>query len=760
MDRRSKEFGKFCFYFFVFTSIIFFFISKELYAQGISAVWVNEGGDKVTQEELRVGQPNGRAVINHIWDGSKVTIKGARNEVVNFNIVIEAATQQTNGVTVSFNTLTGPGGAVIQSISTSGDGVFNWVGRPIELFYIRYLQIRGLSHFGYETYDERHIPERLRRPWTGEGYGSGTWEDRPDHDKYYPDIAVPLELESPFTIEAERNQSIWVDIYIPKTAAAGLYTGNVTIDETGGSTHTIPVELTVYEFTLPDIPTCKTMLYLDGGNINERRFGIGHNWVQGENEPLAKLIQDRHFLIAHRHKISLIGDDSWINSDYTAEDHPADNSAARLDGSFFTSVNGYDGPGVNTGNNVYSVGTYGGWQSWGDAEAHMREHSDNWVNWFETNSPETEYFLYLIDESSDYEQIETWSQWLENNPGPGNRLKSMATISLPRAVDNTPTLKIPASVSTIGIPSQWETPAYQYSHDPNRRFFLYNGSRPAGGGWMTEDDGVALRVNAWIQFKKHINRWFYWESTYYNDFQAGGGRLDVFESAHTFGSLSDTSIVRGETGYNYSNGDGVLFYPGTDSVFPGSSYGVNGPFASLRMKQWRRGLQDHDYLTLASAINPIAVQGIVNTIIPKVVWEVGVQDTTDPTWVRCDISWSNNPDVWEEARDSLAQIILRGDSAGIGENPYILSPNVPNPFDRTTTINYTILQDGILKLSIYDVIGREVKILLDGYVPIGTYQIEWDGTDSKGTRVTNGTYFCQLRGEDRGASTKKMILMK
>jgi hypothetical protein len=759
MKKRLKEVVKLRFYFLVFKLMIISLISKELYAQGISAVWVNEGGDKVTQEELRVGQPNGRAVINHIWDGSTVTIKGAKNEVINFNIVIEAATQQANGVTVSFNTLTGPGGAVIQSTPTSGDGVFNWVGRPIELFYIRYLQIRGLSHFGYETYDERHIPERMRRPWTGEGIGSGTWEDRPDHDKYYPDIAVPLELASPFTIDAERNQSIWVDIYIPKTAAAGLYTGTVTINETGGPTRTIPVELTVYDFTLPDIPTCKTMLVLSGGEINERYFGIGNNWVQGDNELLAKLIQDRHFLIAHRHKISIIGDASWINSDYTSEDHPAESFAERLEGSFFTSTNGYDGPGVNTGNNVYSVKTYGIPNSW-KSDTAMRRHSDAWVNWFETNSPETEYFLYLIDESHDYQQIEIWSQWLENNPGPGHRLKSMATISLPIAVDSTPTLKIPASVSTIGIPSHWETAAYEYSHDPNRRFFLYNGSRPAGGGWMTEDDGVALRVNAWIQFKKHINRWFYWESTYYNDFQAGGGRVDLFESARTFGSLTDTSLIRGETGYNYSNGDGVLFYPGTDSVFPGSSYGVNGPFASLRMKQWRRGLQDHDYLTLASAIDPIAVQGIVNTIIPQVVWEVGVQDTTDPTWVRCNISWSNDPDVWEEARDSLAQIILRGDSSGIGENPYLLSPNVPNPFDQTTTINYTILREGILKLAIYDIIGREVKVLLDGYVPIGAYQIVWDGTDSKGTIVPSGTYFYQIKGKDGSASAKKMIFLR
>ena len=148
---------------------------------------------------------------------------------------------------------------------------------------------------------------------------------------------------------------------------------------------------------------------------------------------------------------------------------------------------------------------------------------------------------------------------------------------------------------------------------------------------MTEDDGVSLRVNAWIQFKKHINRWVYWESTYYNDYQAGGGRVDLFQSAHTYGSFSDVDPVRGETGYNYSNGDGVLFYPGTDRLFPASSYDVNGPFVSLRMKYWRRGLQDHDYLSMAAAIDPAAVEEIVNRIIPKVVWEVGVTDTTDPT---------------------------------------------------------------------------------------------------------------------------------
>jgi hypothetical protein len=627
----------------------------------ISAVWANSGEDKVTQDELRVGNPNGRKVLNRLWDGTKIILSGAKNEVVDFNMILEASTQTATGVSVSFNTLTGPGGVTINSIPTSGNGVFNWVNRPIELFYVRYLQIKGLSVLSYSLYDERHVPLRMRRPWTGEGIAvpGTTWQDRPDHDKFYPDIAVPLELVPSFNIAAGKNQAIWSDIYIPKNVPAGVYQGNVTITE-GANIKTVPVELTVYNFALPDKPSAKTMVAYGGENVNNRFFG--QSWITGANTSKAKAIQDRYFFLAHRHKISLIGDDSFISGDMdNTVDHPSPNFAARLQDSFFTAANGYDGPGVNVGNGVYSVGTYGEWylygNKWGDTQAHVWQHSDAWVNWFDQNAPGVEYFLYLIDESTNYPQIEQWSQWLKNNPGPGSRLKSFATIPLPIAVVNTPTLEMPASVFWNGTSADWEAPALQYSNDPVKRFYMYNGRRPGSGSSAIEDDGVAMRELAWGQYKKHINRWFYWEATYYNDFQDGGGIVDLFNSAHTFGSISGTDGIVGETGFNYSTGDGVLLYPGTDKLFPGSSYGVDGPFASLRLKYWRRGLQDYDYLTLAQQIDPAAVQAIVSSMVPKVLWEYGVSSLSDPTWVRTDISWPTDPDAWESARVQLASII-------------------------------------------------------------------------------------------------------
>ncbi len=157
---------------------------------------------------------------------------------------------------------------------------------------------------------------------------------------------------------------------------------------------------------------------------------------------------------------------------------------------------------------------------------------------------------------------------------------------------------------------------------------MYNGSRPGSGSFMTEDDGVALRELPWGQYKKKINRWFYWNSTYYHDFQNGGGDTNLFSQAQTFGGPPHLDDDYGQTAGDYGNGDGVLLYPGTDAVFPANSYGVEGPIASLRLKAWRRGIQDADYLALAAARNPAAVDEIVNQMVPKVLWEVGVHNVS------------------------------------------------------------------------------------------------------------------------------------
>lgn len=619
-----------------------------------TVVWANTGGDKVTQDEHRASN-DPSAVLNSVWDGEHINIFGAKNEVVVFNLIIESPDQATNGVSIVFDQLNGPDGATIGSIPAQGNGVFNWIDRNIELFYVRYLEIKGLSLLSYETYDERHIPERLRRPHN-QDEGTGTWEDRPDHNKFYPDIAVPLELVPTFDIVAGQNQSIWVDLYIPKDAVTGIYQGELSVQIDGATAHTVPVELNVRDFTLPDVPSAQTMLYMGYEDINQRYLGDPYP----EDQAAVTALQGIHFMMAHRHRISMIGDEL---SNEEGRDQPSAPWLPRLDGSLYTADNGYEGPGVGVGNGVYSIGTYGSWGWQDEDEAAMWEHADNWVNWFDANAPNTDYFLYLIDESEDFPQTEQWANWITTNPDVGSRLMSFATIALPDAVANTPSLNIAASWSSVGLADIWQQAADTLIQDPNKRAYMYNGQRPNSGSFAIEDDGIALRQIAWTQYKMNIDRWFFWESTYYNDYQGATGETNVFQNASTFGGFDEVDPILGETGWNYSNGDGVLFYPGTDLVYPDESYGVMGPFASLRMKQWRRGIQDVDYLTLAASIDPERVAQLVETMIPSVLWEVGVEDPNEPSWVLTDISWSTDPDVWEAARAELADIIEGGSSS-------------------------------------------------------------------------------------------------
>src|SRR3989442_3122059 len=88
-------------------------------APGITAIWANSGEDKVTRDELRATR--GANVKNAVWDGAKVALFGARNEVVAFNLVLEAGSSGVAQVSVSFNKLTGPSGSTIASVPASGN---------------------------------------------------------------------------------------------------------------------------------------------------------------------------------------------------------------------------------------------------------------------------------------------------------------------------------------------------------------------------------------------------------------------------------------------------------------------------------------------------------------------------------------------------------------------------------------------------------------------------------------------------------------
>jgi hypothetical protein len=83
--------------------------------------------------------------------------------------------------------------------------------------------------------------------------------------------------------------------------------------------------------------------------------------------------------------------------------------------------------------------------------------------------------------------------------------------------------------------------------------------------------------------------------------------------------------------------------------------------------------------------------------------------------------------------------------------------NSPNPFRGTTRISYDLPVRSKVYLSIYDIGGRQVRRLADGWQDAGRYGLIWDGRDKRGRACPTGVYFCSLKTEDQDA-VRKMLL--
>ncbi len=88
-----------------------------------------------------------------------------------------------------------------------------------------------------------------------------------------------------------------------------------------------------------------------------------------------------------------------------------------------------------------------------------------------------------------------------------------------------------------------------------------------------------------------------------------------------------------------------------------------------------------------------------------------------------------------------------------------LSPNYPNPFNPSTTIQYELKQASKVTLKIYNLLGQEVRTLVNAQKLSGSHSVIWDGKNNHGQRVTSGVYFYRLQAGDF-VKTRKMVLVK
>jgi hypothetical protein len=97
-------------------------------------------------------------------------------------------------------------------------------------------------------------------------------------------------------------------------------------------------------------------------------------------------------------------------------------------------------------------------------------------------------------------------------------------------------------------------------------------------------------------------------------------------------------------------------------------------------------------------------------------------------------------------------------SGNINENlTFSLSQNYPNPFNPSTLIRYSVAREGFVKIAVYDIVGREVGLLVNNNKLAGNYQVEFDSKDFSG--LSTGVYYYKIEASGF-TDIKKMILIK
>ena len=92
-------------------------------------------------------------------------------------------------------------------------------------------------------------------------------------------------------------------------------------------------------------------------------------------------------------------------------------------------------------------------------------------------------------------------------------------------------------------------------------------------------------------------------------------------------------------------------------------------------------------------------------------------------------------------------------------NKFSLYQNHPNPLSPITTLRYDLPEDALVNITIYDMMGRVVKTLINDQQTAGYRSIQWNATNNAGSSVSAGIYLYMIQAGDF-RQTKKMVLLK
>jgi hypothetical protein len=565
---------------------------------GVAAVWAVSDGEKVERDDL--AHPLKRK--NVVWDGRTVRLTAARNEVVAFQAIVEADAAGIRSLSASLPELRRRGGRETIVYSRPATDPTLSAGRPIQLFSVHYMNVITETH----------------ADWVWKPGSRGAPRDTIG---WKPVQLVPENARSgrggfPLAIAPGLAQSLWIEVYVRRDLPAGVYDGTLTL-AADGQTTALPVELRVFDFALPDTNSLPVMVFYEPEQPE---------LYQGRN------LDPAYHRFAHRHRVELV---------HAYDETMVERRRGRFDGSDFRPPNGYEGPGEGVGNTIVPVSFYGPGPAFERRESAWKR-SDAWMAFLARGLPNALTFLYLPDEPypAQYREVKRLAENVRSNPGPGGKLPLFLTKRI-----------IPEFEGLVDIwsipPQAFDVPAAAAERARGHRVSFYNGGRPQGPALVIDAPATEARVVAWAAFKHDVDLYFYWHGVHWrhNRQKQGERRQNVWANPITFDNRGQPGKPVEDQGW--INGDGVLVYPGQELLHPEEDRGIAGPIGTVQIANLRRGVQDHQYLTLARKLGLEAeVKGALAQVVPRVFSDAGET-----------VGFAETGETFEAARLALGEAI-------------------------------------------------------------------------------------------------------
>jgi hypothetical protein len=502
-------------------------------------------------------------------DSPTVTIAAARNEYEPLQVVVRAGSEPLRGVTARIGDLRSTDGAVIASSQVT-------------------------------FYREQYVHVVRSSPRSREGAG------------WYPDALIPFSAPAsaraggkarfagaPFDVAPGTNQPVWVDVYVPRDARPATYSGTITVTAEQQPDREIRVELTVWNFALPETPSMRSNFGKLGADI-ARAHGVEMNsaafrapeWEYGR-----ALADHRISPVIPNTLYPAVRTDGSIDPSGTHEALARWIDAFHLTG-FPLRLLGDDPAGRDRARNL----------------THLRAM----YAYLEKHGWEDMAYVYVLDEPNDakaygevrrraklvHEAVPDLEVLCTEQPDPTDSKWG----TLVGSVDIWCPLWTLFDEAAVAERLRAGDEVWSYTA-------LTQGRRDHDTPyWQIDFPLLDFRVPMWISWRYGLTGILYWSPVWWS----------VTEDAWT-------DPVTYRAGGDVYNGEGSLFYPG-------AAAGMDGPVVSMRMKQIREGFEDYEYLKLlADRVGSATVRELVQGIAPS--------------WME----WNADPGALYRTRDDIAR---------------------------------------------------------------------------------------------------------